>query len=122
MYRSQELSEASESHCAILLTNFRSHHALLSLPSYLFYGSALVTVAEATVQLHPKARYPIQFICSSLDEEIVEITDSTSLEEAIKVLNEVRRYVKDWPEKEWGPKNLNDICIMATTANQVMFK
>ena len=118
LYGSDELLTVSESHCVTLLTNFRSHHALLCLPSYLFYGSALVTVAEATTQLHPKAHYPLQFVCSSLDEEVVEVTDSYNRAEVVKVLNEVKKYVNDWPE-EWGNKNLKDICVMVATANQV---
>ena len=120
LYSSEELSEVADSHCVTLLTNFRSHHALLSLPSYLFYGSALVTVAEATAQLHPEAHYPLHFVCSSLNEETVEVTDSYNSTEATKVLKEVKRYVGKWPEDIWGQKDLRHICIMATTANQVI--
>ena len=118
-YSQEELYEASEMHCATLLTNFRSHHALLSLPSYLFYGSALVTVAETTSHLHPDTDYPLHFVCSSISEDVLPIEDSVNTSEASLVLSETRKYVKDWPEYEWGQKNLRDICIMATTANQV---
>lgn len=121
IYDSPDLREVSEAHCATLLTNFRSHHALLSLPSYLFYGSALDTVADATSSLHPDAHYPIHFVCSDLDEEIIKVTESQNWREVSVVLAEVKKYVdeKNWPIAEWGQRNLKDICIMAATANQV---
>ena len=118
IYSNEELLEASQTHCATLLTNFRSHHALLSLPSYLFYSSALMTVAEATTQLHLDAGYPLHFICSSLDQEVLEVGSSNKAETYL-ILNEVLKFVRSWPEKAWGETNLNDICIIATTANQV---
>ena len=119
LHRQYSKFEASKLHCITLSTNFRCHHALLSLPSYLFYGSTLLTAAEATTQLHPDAGYPIHFICSSIDNNILQIKDSINETEANFVLSEVRKYVEDWPEVEWGPKNLEDICVVAATANQV---
>ena len=59
-------------------------------------------------------------MCSSLDDEIVEMKYSTHAREADMILREVKKYVNDWPEEEWGPKNLKNICVMATTANQVI--
>ena len=120
IYSKEELAEASQTHCATLLTNFRSHHALLSLPSYLFYSSALMTVAEATTQLHPDAGYPLHFICASLDQQVLEVSESINRREVELVLDEVKKFVDiySWP-KEWGKRNLSDICIMATTTNQV---
>ena len=119
LYSRKELFEASEPHCIALLTNFRSHHALLSLPSYLFYGSALATEAKATTERHPDFFHPLKFICSSLDDDIVEVKKSINEKEVTLILNEVRECVNKWPVNEWGQKNAKDICIMATTANQV---
>ena len=119
LYSTERLEKSSETHCATLLTNFRSHHALLSLPSYLFYSSALMTVAKATTQLHPDAGYPLHFICSSLDQQVLEVSESSNRREIELVLDEVKKYVDNWAYEEWGEKNLSDICIMATTANQV---
>ena len=119
VYSKEELEEASKTHCAILLTNFRSHHALLSLPSYLFYSSALMTVAEATTQLHPDAGHPLHFICSSLDQDVQEVSESSNIKEIELIFKEVRKFVNNWPKKEWGERNLSSICIMTTTANQV---
>ena len=108
----------SKTHCATLLTNFRCHHALLSLPSCLFYQSALITVAEASASLHPKAKYPVHFICSNLSNE-TEVTESINMIEIKLLLQEVLKYVNDWPATEWGEKDLSKICVMAATANQV---
>ena len=120
LYSSEEFSEASKTHCATLLTNFRCHHALLSLPSYLFYDSTLVTAAEAVTHLHPKAKYPLHFICSSLSSDY-KIDDASNDHEAELLLRQVSKYVKDWPEQEWGEKYLSKICVMTATADQVNF-
>ena len=77
-----------------------------------------MTVAEATTQLHPDAGYPLHFICSSLDQEVLEVSESSNRREVELIFKEVRKFVNNWP-KEWGKRNLSDICIMATTANQV---
>ena len=120
LYSKEELQEVSQTHIATLLTNFRSHHPLLSFPSYLFYGSALMTVPKTTAQLHPDAGYPFHFICSSLDNEILEVSESSNRRESELILQKVMMFINSWPKKEWGRKNLSDICIMATTANQVL--
>ena len=118
LYSREDLFAASEAQSVSLLTNFRSHHALLSLPSYLFYGSALASAAKTTTQLHPDAKYSLKFICTSLDDSIVQVKSSSSEREATLILNEVRDFVNKWPYT-WGQKNLKEICVMATTANQV---
>ena len=97
------------------------NRSLLALPSYLFYNSALITnnIAEKQALLHPDTTFSLQFICcSSLDKDIVEVTESTNEEEADLLLNAAAEYVKNWP-LEWGKKDLSKVCLMATTANQV---
>ena len=109
--------DAPSTHCATLLTNFRSHHSLLSLASYLFYGSTLVTAAEAVFHLHPDSKHPLHFVCSGLDE-FTEVNDSKDLLEAELILKVAEKYIKNWPI-EWGNENSKDICVMAATACQV---
>ncbi|XP_019856644.1 PREDICTED: uncharacterized protein LOC109585133 [Amphimedon queenslandica] len=116
VYNDERLIDASLVHSATLLTNFRCHHALLSLPSYLFYDSSLITAAEAVTHLHPEAKYPLHFICSNLTEE-KEIRANSNEFEVIKLLEELSKYVKSWPN-EWGKKDLSKICVMTTTAHQ----
>ena len=112
----------AEKHCSTLLANYRCHRALLALPSYLFYQSALVTNKEAAkqAQLHPQASFPLHFICSSLDDALLEVKESTNAYEADLLLHAAAKYVDEWPS-QWGRRNLKTVCIMATTGNQVLF-
>ena len=113
----------TENHCATLLTNYRCHQTLLALPSYLFYHSALVSNRDTSKQalLHPDTTYSLHFICSSLDDTIVEVKDSTNEDEAKLLLNAAAKYVKNWPP-EWGEKKLQTVCVIAATANQVFMQ
>ena len=122
LYSSQTHTNA-ENHSATLLTNYRCHRSLLALPSYLFYHSTLITnrVAAKQALLHPKTSYALHFICSSLDDTIVEVKESTNEREGSLLLKAAASYVEDWP-REWGQKDLKTVCVMATTANQVMIK
>ena len=120
LYTDKRNSNA-ENHCSTLLANYRCHRALLALPSYLFYQSALVTNKEAAkqAQLHPKTSFPLHFICSSLDDTLLKVEESTNADEAELLLRAAAEYVKEWPP-EWGWKDLQTVCIMATTGNQVL--
>ena len=105
--------------CFTLLTNYRCHPALLALPSYLFYESALInsTLEEQSI-LHPNCNsFPLHFICSSLDTSLDEVTGSTNSKEAGLLLDEAAKYLTDWPD-DWNDKH-KQVCIMSTTANQV---
>uniref|UniRef100_A0A1X7UNX9 RNB domain-containing protein n=1 Tax=Amphimedon queenslandica TaxID=400682 RepID=A0A1X7UNX9_AMPQE len=116
LYNDERLIDASSVHSATLLTNFRCHHAILSLPSYLFYDSTLITAAKAVTHLHPEAKYPLHFICSDLSEAKEVRTDTNEFEVTI-LLQELSKYVKSWPD-QWGEMDLSKICVMATTAHQ----
>jgi superfamily I DNA and/or RNA helicase/exoribonuclease R len=119
LYNSDELTNYSTTHCISLYTNFRCHHALLSLPSYLFYDSMLMTAAESVTHLHPDVKYPLHFICSSFREEVEKVTESATYPlEADLLLDEAVKYMKNWPSKQWGNKDLRNICLMAATQNQ----
>ena len=112
-YTSPELYECSELHRMTLLTNYRCHHALLSLSSYLFYESALLTKAKASMFTHPRAG-SLSFICSSLNNEVKMVKESSNELEVTLILDEVLKYIKSMPEC-----SIENICVMATTANQV---
>ena len=122
VYSMKEFYEASKPFCVALLTNYRSHNALLALPSYLFYGSALVTAAKSVHQIrNSEANYPLHFVCTSIDNPIQYecIKNGTNEQEVKIILDEVKNCIKKWPIHDWGPKHLKKICIMTTTANQV---
>ena len=110
----------AETHCATLLNNYRCHKVLLSLPSYLFYNSALVTKAEKDAQLHPIDKTPLHFICSDLDDSTIEVVKSNNHKELQMLLDTAVKYTSPWPD-EWGPKDLSTICIMTATGNQVCY-
>ena len=116
VYKKTGLADASANHCATLLTNYRCHPTILSLPSYLFYDSMLFTSATATT-LRPPASlgYPFHFICTNLSEEY-EVRNSTEVD---LLLKEVKKYLnhEEQPREE---RNLKDICIIASTPNQVL--
>ena len=114
-YTSPELYEHSKLHRMTLLINYRCHHGLLSLPSYLFYESALYTKAEASMFTHPSAG-SLNFICSSLNNEVKIIKESSNNLEATLVLDEVLKYMKNMPPE----CSIENICVMAATANQVI--
>ena len=120
MYAAQA-STNTENHSATLLNNYRCHRSLLALPSYLFYHSALIAnrVAEKQALLHPRTTYSLHFICSSLDDSVVEVEESTNAKEASLLLHAAAKYIAEWPYHEWGEKDLKTVCIMASTANQV---
>ena len=119
-YTDEKFFKFLSKHSVSLITNYRSHHALLSLPSNLFYDSALISAAESATRLHPKAKFPFHFICSSLADDVVEIVESKNELEATLLLKEILKYVSEWPTLEWEEKCLQKICIIATTADQVM--
>ena len=105
----------AETHCATLLNNYRCHKVLLSLPSYLFYNSALVPKVDTVAQLHPIDKTPLHFICSDLDDSTTEVENTKELR---WLLDAAVKYTSMWPD-EWGPQDLSTICIMTATANQV---
>ena len=109
-----ELYECSELHRMTLLTNYRCHHALLSLSSYLFYESALLTKAVASTFTHPRAG-SLSFICSSLDNKVKMVKKSSNKLEVTLILDEVLKYIKNMPPE----CSIEDICVMAATENQV---
>ena len=108
--------EPAEKHLANLLTNYRSHSGILMLPSSLFYGSTLQ--CRARDKPHPLAKYPLQFVCTSL-KQVKSNAHSIDQLEAEILLKQVKTFVDKWPEKLWEEKNLAKICIISSSADQV---
>ena len=120
IYNSSPSDFLSETYCATLLNNYRCHRALLSLPSYLFYNSSLVAMPQSDAQLHPMCSdFPLHFICSSLNDEVLEVKEGINNMEAEILLDEVVKYVSSWPVHEWGCPDLSSLCIMTATSDQV---
>ena len=113
----ETLGGVSQQHSISLLTNYRCHSGILTLPSSLFYGSTLqCRVPEESA--HPDAPYPLVFVCSSLDASVQWIKNDTNEAEARLLLQQVSKFVKNWP-RAWGKVDQSQICIMTPSANQV---
>ena len=104
-----EIGGTALQYVASLDVNYRSHAALLDLPSKLFYGSKLIPCYR--VPYHLEAPYPLKFISSSFENIISANMDNEI--EAKLLLSEVQRFAK---YKSW---ELKDICIMTTNLRQV---
>ena len=64
--------------------------------------------------------FPLHFICSSLNDEVLEVKEGINNMEAEILLDEVVKYVSSWPVHEWEcPVNLSSLCIMTATSDQV---
>ena len=103
--------------CASLLTNYRCHKEIVQFSSSLFYEQCLQCQVPDRVA-HPAAPFPMLFVCSSVDENVQLISDNKNEHEAGIVLEQVARFVRNWPV-EWDEKDLNKICIVTNTRSQV---
>ena len=75
---------------------------------------------------HPNARgSSLHFICSSLrhgQDCILSNEENLKMEckkEAEIIVDTVLDYVIPWPEREWGPEDLDSICIIAPSRMSV---
>ena len=110
--------DVSGCHSAALLNNYRCQSGILMLASSLFYGSTLqCRVSDSFAD--PEKPYPLMFLCSSLGSTIGDVPEPTNRGEAVILLDQVERLVKNWPQHEWGVLALENICIMTPSPNQV---
>ena len=86
------------------------------LPSSLYYESALLSKVPDNVA-HPHSPFPLNFVCSSLKDYDEAIPGMDELE-AQAVLEEIQKYMEDWPE-EWGEQDLSKVCIVSPSPEQV---
>ena len=103
--------------CASLLTNYRCHKEIVHFSSNLFYEESLQCQVPDRVT-HPAAPFPLLFVCSSVDENVQLINDNKNEHEARIVLEQVAKFVRNWPV-EWDEKDLNKMCIVTNTRSQV---
>ena len=66
---------------------------------------------------HPKAPYPLVFVCSSMDEAQSN-RNAWDTGEAEKVLQSVSYYLSTWPNT-WGEFAEREVCILASSHQQV---
>lgn len=99
-------TEYAQTHNITLLTNYNCHHAILSLSSYLFYESALLTNAKGST-----LSSGLHFICSSLNKDEHEVRDNLNKLEADILIEAVIDHLEHY--------SLN-ICIIASSSTQVI--
>ena len=103
---------------ATLRTNYRCVKEILELPSSLFYQSKLIPAARGILP-HPKAPYPLVFVCSSLQKVTKCVESDTSDIEARILIRKMIELLDPWP-REWRYRCLEDVCVMAISRRQVI--
>ena len=116
-YNSDKMQSKTSEYSVSLMANYRCHSAILMLPSSLFYGSTLQCRSEQ--MSHPLAPFPLQFICSSI-KKIRNNLQGRDDAEAQILLEQVTKFVSNWPDHLWGPKCLETVCIISPSADQVL--
>ncbi len=115
-----------ESYISTLVTNYRSHPDIFELPSSLFYETPLISPLDRDPpSLHPLYPYPLVFVCSNKDVELVTQVDKNLNEiEANILLDEVNKFsmARSWPTASWGPQDMSQTCIMSPSRSQVRGK
>lgn len=97
-----------------LSTNYRCHEDILAIPRHLFYKGLKSNAQKAA--LHPKATYPLLFVCSNLTPN-----ECTGNVEAQILLKQVKFFIgENWPQ-EWGEYDLTSIAVITATRPQVCF-
>jgi hypothetical protein len=114
-YHSTDDSVLKNKFMATLLTNYRSHEAILRLPSNLFYECSLLTRSKDSSP-HPDAPYPLMFVCTSL-ERAQSNRNSWNEAEVKTILEVAEKYLKTWPAR-WGSFSADQVCLMARTHQQ----
>lgn len=118
LYNHYNNSEELCRHVFNLLVNYRSHEAIMRLPSNLFYSSTVVSKSNS--KLHPSTCYPLHFVCTSLDDSTFQNISDIDYNEADVVINEAKKYTNPWP-KQWGKREKSSVCIVASNRNQVEY-
>lgn len=114
------LGSTASSYCATLVTNFRSRKEILSLTGELFYETELNISDKLEPPPHPDYPYPLNFICSSVNEAETEVSTNINKMEAKIVADVVANIAKKWPSKLWGQRLIpSTLCIMSPSRAQV---
>ncbi len=118
--RYERLGKAAQ-YCVTLVTNYRSHSGVLNLAAELFYDTPLRCwdQQKADASAHPDALFPLQFVCSCIDDTARSVSESTNEDEARLVLNQVCKYAAKWPVEGWGQNDLSQLCFISPTRRQV---
>ena len=108
-----EYGECASKHMVSLNTNYRCHQGIMKIPNELFYASQIKS-SPHTSHPHPRAEFPLLFVCSSLTNEV-----DNSIEAEL-LLDYTMHFVgeRHWPE-QWGLRDISKICLTTASRTQV---
>ena len=120
LYCSQDYMDVAKPYCANLRTNFRCHRKILDLACQVAYKKHLYCeVPDESV--HPDAKFPLQFVCTSLDSNIEATESSVNKIEVEVALNKASSFLIKWPENVWGKRDPSEICFLSPCRAQVLW-
>ena len=109
----------AKSYCANLCTNFRCHRNILDLACRVAYKMELHSkVSDQSA--HPKTKFPLQFVCTSLESNIEATESSINKDEVQAALKEASNLLMKWPEDVWGKRDPSQICFLSPCRAQVL--
>ena len=100
-------------HMVTLDTNYRCHKSIIDISNRLFYESKIWARSESALP-HPKAEFPLLFVCSSLTEEVDHEYEAKLMVEKMEDF-----VLSNWPTDTWGERDWSKICLTTTTRTQV---
>ena len=109
-----------------MVTNFRCHPHILELAGSLFYTLSLkvpdVNDMRSWRQPYSSDSVCFRFVCSDIDERMQEVTETTNVQEAVVILENlmITTNRRNWLN-EWGEYDVNKISIMSQSRRQVCF-
>ena len=107
-----------------LYTNFRCHPDILSLVGTLFYTSTTLLKLPDNKELYSQPYREesacFVFICSEIDDRVLQVKQTTNEPEANIILKEIMTITnyQNWPE-EYGKCDLNKISVISQSRKQV---
>ena len=119
LYCSKEYMHVAKFYYANLRTNFRCHRKILDLACQVAYKEPLhCKVPDESV--HPDAKFPLQFVCTSLDFNVQSSKRGINENEVYVALNKASSFLTKWPESVWGKRNPSEMCFLSPCRAQVL--
>ena len=114
-YNATYSASMTKTHTSSLLTNYRCHASILMLASSLFYECTLLSQNKR--EAHPKAPYPLVFLCTSVRQDDFSNCPPENEEEAKLLITKMIEFIQTWHSAPTEPFGL-----LASTKQQVMNK
>ena len=112
-YEATNSVSMTKAHTSSLLTNYRCHPSILMLASSLFYECTLLSQNKREV--HPKAPYPLAFLCTSMKQDEFSYYSPENEEEAKLLITKMIEFIQTWHSVPTEP-----IGLLASTKQQVI--